>query len=305
MHDSNAVESRMTSIGMATSHAGEILQGALRRGASTQRLLLSLPAPAFWSRAEVVRTPGCPFSVYPSRSTKAYAGACRLLAHLDLDHPDVRVQLTTNIPVGKGCGSSTTDILATMRALLAHTGRHLEEEVLARLIVNVEEASDGSVLSHPALFRHREGIVEEYMPEAFPSMRVLVVDAQPSDAVDTLELTRPRYSHTQLSVFADLVAELRCAFRSRNPFRLGAVATASARISQQYLPKPHFDTFVSLVKRVGGYGVSVSHSGTVMSALLPAAGPCSREEVVAEETRGLGMRTLTRYVLDGASVVVP
>jgi uncharacterized protein involved in propanediol utilization len=290
------------SIGLATSHAGEILQGALRRGASTQRLLLSLPAPALWSRAEVVPTPGRPFAIEPSSAAKAYAGACRLLQALRGKRPDVCVRLTTNIPVGKGCGSSTTDILATMRALLAHTGRHLEEEAPARLI---EEASDGSVLSRPALFRHREGIVEEYLPDEFPPMRVMVVDALPAQSIDTVDLTRPRYSNTQLSHFADLVAELRCAFRARNPFRLGAVATASARVSQQYLPKPHFDTFVDLVRRVGGYGVSVSHSGTVMSALLPILGPCSRERIRAGEARALGMRALTQYVLDGPAPAMP
>jgi len=292
-------------VGVATSHAGEILQGALKRGASTQRLLLSLPAPVLWSRAEVVPTPGRAFSMHPSRSTKAYAGACRLLTHLRIERPDACVRLTTNIPAGKGCGSSTTDILATMRALLSFTGVHLDEEDLARLVVDVEEASDGSMLSRPALFRHREGIVEEYMPDAFPPMRVVVVDAQPFAAIDTIGLPRPRYSHDQLSYFADLVAELRCAFRARNPFRLGAVATASARVSQEYLPKPHFDTFVNLVRRVGGYGVSVSHSGTVMAALLPVLGPDSRGRILTDATGALGMRTLTQYVLDGGTVALP
>ena len=42
-----------------------------------------------------------------------------------------------------------------------------------------------------------------------------------------------------------------------------------------------------------------------MSALLPILGPCSRERILAEEARALGMRALTQYVLDGAAVAMP
>ncbi len=298
MHSSRSIiPGDSTAVGMATSHAGEILQGALRHGRRTRRVLLSLSAPALWTRAEIIPTPGRPLSVEPSWSRKAYDGACQLLERLRVRAPEVSVRLTSNIPVGKGCGSSTTDILATARALLAHTGRRMREEVVARLIVDVEAASDSSVLSRPALFRHREGTVEEYLPGAFPPLRVLVLDAQPSQVIDTLSLARARYSDTQLGHFADLVAELRAAFRERDPHRLGAVATASARVSQQFLPKPHLDALIGSVAAVGGYGVAVSHSGTVVSALLPVDAPALIESLIEQEAVRLGMRCLVRYAL--------
>jgi len=40
------------------SHAGEILQSAVRGADGVHRLVYSIPAPTLWTRAEVVTTPG-------------------------------------------------------------------------------------------------------------------------------------------------------------------------------------------------------------------------------------------------------
>src|SRR4051794_26183445 len=153
---------------VARSHAGEILQGAIRRDDRTRRVLVSLPAPCLMTRAEVLPTPGRTLSVLPGSASKARAAVEQLLAALGRPAPEVVVRLTTNIPRGKGCGSSTTDILATVRAMLKHLGASMDEHSLAKLIVAVEEASDSTVLSRLALFRHREGVVEEYLPLPLP-----------------------------------------------------------------------------------------------------------------------------------------
>jgi uncharacterized protein involved in propanediol utilization len=286
-----------TAIGVATSHAGEILQGAIRDGLRTRRLLLSLPAPSLWSHATVVETPGRPFTVKPTWAYKSRLAAERLFVRLDRALPDLSVELSTNIPVGKGCGSSTADILATVRALLRYTAAYMDEESVARLIVDVEEASDSTVLSRPALFRHREGVVEEYLPGAFPDLRVVVIDAEPQRRINTVTLERAAYTPRQLAQFEALVGELRLSFLESDARRLGRVATASARISQGFLLKPHLETLIALVGQVGGYGVAVSHSGTVVSVLLPADGDVEREVRVAVAARQLQMEIMTQYSL--------
>lgn len=296
---SNRIDSdvMMPCVGTATSHAGEVIQGAVRRDGRTRRLLLSLPAPLLWTRAEVRATPGSGLAIEPGCSTKAYRMACRLMTHLGLQPPEACVRLTTNIPAGKGCGSSTTDMLATTRALLRYVGRHVPEETVARLLVEVEEASDGSALSRPALFRHREGTVEEYLPGSFPAMRVLVFDAQPMETVNTVGLARARYSDDQLKFFAHLVRELRLAFHEGNALHLARIATLSAEVSQDFLPKPHFDDAVRLVRSCGGYGIAVSHSGTVLAALLPHGISLRAEDEIVGAARVLEMRCLTRYTI--------
>ena len=288
---------RQRRIQLATSHAGEILQGALHHQGRSRRLLLSLPAPSLWTQASVHATPGEPMRVEPAWASKAQRAASLLLARLGRRPPEVTIRLHTNIPSGKGCGSSTADVLATVRCLLAELKVTLPEEQIARFVVEVEEASDGSMLSRPALFRHREGVVEAYLDGAFPPMQVLVVDAQPDAIVETTSLPRARYSDSQFAAFRHLVKRLKRAFRQGNPHEVGRVATASARISEQFLPKPHFEEFLRLIHREGGYGLAVSHSGTVMSALLPLQLPAAGRDRLLRALDRWGQRVLTRYSL--------
>lgn len=284
-------------VAIARSHAGEVLQGAIRSNEGTRRLLLSLPAPSLWTRAEVRSTPGTPMTILPAWAHKTRSAVHRLLQHLHLEPPKATIRLTTNIPVGKGCGSSTADILAAVRALLRYLGETLEEETVAKLIVEVENASDGTVLTRPALFRHREGVVEEYLHGDFPPMSVVVIDTQPTEKISTTLMKRARYSDMQLEAFDSLLVRLRRAFREGCPYCIGDVATASARVSQQFLPKPHLDSLLKVVDAARGYGVAVAHSGTVASVLLPVDCNTEGRTHITTAAAYLGMRVLTEYRL--------
>jgi uncharacterized protein involved in propanediol utilization len=89
------------------------------------------------------------------------------------------------------------------------------------------------------------------------------------------------------------------AFLEGDAHRMGRVATASARVSQHFLLKPHLETLIEFVTQAGGYGVAVSHSGTVVSVLLPADGDIEREVRVAVGARQLGMNIVTQHSLHG------
>lgn len=286
---------------VARSHAGEVLQGAVRRPDGIHRLLFSLPAPTLWTKAELIATPGCALSINPHWASKTLSAARLLLSRLGFTEPEAVIRLTTNIPLAKGCGSSTTDILAALRAILAYQRITVAEEELARLIVDAERASDGSILSRPALFRHREGVVDQYLPGVQPNVRVIVIDSQPGEIVPTEQMPRARYSEDQLGFFAVLIGRLNRAFRLSNPSDFGAVATASARISQQFLPKPHLEEIISLVQQVGGYGVAVAHSGTIISAILPPQCPQESLVRVYGSVRELGMEIVTEFNLGVAA----
>jgi uncharacterized protein involved in propanediol utilization len=281
----------------AIGHAGEILQGALRRADGIHRFLCSLPAPTFASRAAVVPTPGQPLSLEPVWAWKAHRAA-QLLVESELPQfAECQIRLASNIPVAKGCGSSTADVVATLRALCSHLHLPLDETQLARLAVQAEGASDGIALSFPAIFRHREGRIEEVLPGGFPPMRVMVVDAQPESTVPTLTLVRPRYSDRELDAFEDLRQRLRMAFLNADPTAIGQIASASARLNQPYLPKPHLEDIVALVERNGGYGVAAAHSGTVLALLIPLAESGGHSARIREQLDRFGMPILAGFAL--------
>jgi uncharacterized protein involved in propanediol utilization len=281
--------------GTALGHAGEILQGGLRHSDGIHRFLCSLPAPTLGSQATLVPTPGRPLSIDPPWALKSLAAARLLLDRLGARHAEFAIRLASNVPVAKGCGSSTADIVATLRALLSHFGTSLPGTALARLAVEAEGASDGSVLGSPAVFRHREGIIEDTLPGEFPAMCVIVVDSQPNVTVPTLSMRRARYSDRQIDVFHALLSDLRQAFRNADPAGAGAVATASARINQEFLPKPHIEEVIAMVEREGGCGVAAAHSGTVLSLLLPASSPCDRRKRLVARSAELGMPVVTEF----------
>jgi uncharacterized protein involved in propanediol utilization len=61
---------------------------------------------------------------------------------------------------------------------------------------------------------------------------------------------------------------LRRAVNVQDSSLIGSVASASARMNQRFLPKPHFDHLEQMVERVGAVGLQVAHSGTVVGMLF-------------------------------------
>ena len=61
---------------------------------------------------------------------------------------------------------------------------------------------------------------------------------------------------------------LRRAIQDQDSSLVGQVATASAHINQQFLPKPHFNKFQAVVEQVGAVGFQVAHSGTIVGILF-------------------------------------
>ncbi len=234
-------------------------------------------------------------SIDPPWAWKALAAAQLLCTHVDAGPPELAIRLDSNVPVAKGCGSSTADVAATLRALLAHFGTALPESELARLAVEAETASDGSILPFPAIFRHCEGVIEEALPGALPAMHVIVVDSQPETTVPTLSQRRARYSDEQIESFQMLLSDLRKAFHAADPSAIGAVATASARINQEFLPKPYLDEAIAMVEREGGYGVVAAHSGTVLSLLLPATVSHEQRMRLISRFADFGMPSITEF----------
>lgn len=283
----------------ASGHAGEILQGAFRRPDGIHRFLCSLPAPTLTSAATVIPTPGRPLSIRPAWAWKSLAAARLLLESIGAGPAEIQIRLVSNVPVAKGCGSSTADVAATLRALRSHLGVPLDDAVIARLAVQAEQASDGSVLPFPAIFRHREGLIEEALPGELPAMHVIVVDTQPDVAAPTLSLRRARYSDRQLDLFEGLRERLRRAFNEADPAGVGEVATASARLNQEHLPKPRLEEIIALVESERGYGVAAAHSGTVLSLLSPASLSRERRTRTAARLAELGTPLLTEFTHPG------
>jgi uncharacterized protein involved in propanediol utilization len=271
--------------GVSIGHHGEIFQGVyVNPSGRLKRGLVSLMSGLFRSEAVFYPNSSGIVSVKPDWKIKAARAARLTLEHCDVRLTGGHLIIKNNMPPSWGLGSSTSDVTASIRAVSAAFGRTLPPRVVAGLAVKAEIASDSVMFSDRAvLFAQREGEVLEEFSQQLPPIEVLGFNTDPT-GYETLGAPPARYSWWEIEAFRPLLGMLRKAVNTQDPKLVGCVASASARINQRHLPKPHFDHLEKLVTRVGALGLQVAHSGTVVGLLFDPEGFHLSEQIA--EARG-------------------
>ncbi|MFJ6783538.1 GHMP kinase [Streptomyces yangpuensis] len=274
--------------GHAPCHHGEILQGVFLDAAGRRCAgLVTLPMSGPGSRAEFTRRPGTPperLTVRPADRTKAARAAVLAVEECALrcGEPPCggELRISGDIPVGLGMGSSTSDVIAVVRAVADSYGTRLPAAAVARLAVRAELACDPLMLdARPVLFAQREGRVLEVLGHRLPSLVVVGCALGGGAPVDTLSLPAREYDDHDVRAFERLRVLLRRAVTTGDAALLGRVATASARHGQRLLRHPEFDALVAIARRLGAVGVQIAHSGAVAGLLLDPSAPGLRHRV--------------------------
>ncbi|WP_327377924.1 GHMP kinase [Streptomyces sp. NBC_01216] len=315
-----AADGLPTGTGHAPGHHGEILQGVFLDGAGRRCAgLVTLPLPGPGTTARFVRRPGTPaeaLDVLPADRAKAARAAALAVAacarRTGVEPCGGELRLTGDLPVGLGLGSSTSDVIAAVRAVADSYGLRLAPGTVARLAVRAETACDPLMLDgRPCLFAQREGRVLEVLGPALPPLVVVGCVLGGGTPVDTLSLpARPpaQASDTEVRDCARLRARLRHAVATGDARLLGEVATASARRGQEVLGHPEFDVLTDLARAFGAVGVQLAHSGAVAGVLFaPAPGmrPRLRACLRALDAHGIPagptFTTITKETAHGAA----
>ncbi|WP_105386509.1 GHMP family kinase ATP-binding protein [Neorhizobium alkalisoli] len=277
-----SIASEEKSIGThsAMAHCGEILQGVFfDKTGHLHRGLITLPCPSLSTTADF-EPAGEKISVFPPSKTKAAAAARRTLAHLGLDGYGGKLTLSSNIPIGLGMGSSTSDIVSTINAVANAFRKRLSPETVAKLSVESEVASDSIMFTETiVLFAQREGVVLEHVGAQLPPLSIVCVNTAPAQTVDTVSFPPARYTAWEMEAFRSLLAMARKAILTGDASLIGRVASASARINQRFLPKPMFSEIERIAADTGAVGIQVAHSGTVAGLMFDAQNP-NVEELV-------------------------
>jgi uncharacterized protein involved in propanediol utilization len=282
-------------VGYGPAHFGELMQGAVARG----RILISLPCPLFRSVAEFTPSLGRGVHIRTAGKTKARRAAGIALAELGARWRGGTLAIRSNVPVGRGLGSSTADCVAAVRAVAAAAGTTLAPETIARIVVAAEGAADSTMFPSAVLFLHREGSVLEDLNGQLPAFEVLGFDTRRGGrGVDTLAQPRPQYSARELDQFAALAGLAREAVAAQDVRRAGYAATASARINQRFLPKPRFGDIEQVASETGAAGVAAAHSGTAAGLLYDPADEATAGRIAAASRKlaGMGIEATWRYV---------
>jgi uncharacterized protein involved in propanediol utilization len=256
------------------AHHGEILQGVFVTGDRLRRGLVTLPCPLYSTRATFLPTgdtAATGTTVRPAWRRKARRAADLTLARLGHPVPGGLLDITSDIPLCRGFGSSTADVTSAIGAVLAATGARLAPAEVGALAVEAETASDSLMYGTRAVvFAHREGEPIEDLGELMP-LSVLGFGTSPGGrGVDTLELPPARYTSWEIEAFRPLRGLLRRAVRDGDAGLLGRVATASTLLNQRHLPIPGLDDVLAAARAAGAAGVQVAHSGDVAGLLFDA-----------------------------------
>jgi len=221
---------------------------------------------------------------------KALEALRRTLDYVGADVSGV-LRINSPLPPGKGLGSSTADIVATVHAALRALGREMLPEEVARVALSVEP-SDGVMFPGLVLLDHRRGTTMRPLG-APPPMGCLVLDL--GGEVATEEFNR-RADLAELNARKE--PEVRRALKlilrgldRGDPWLVGEGATISALAHQSILPRQGLEEIVGESERFGAYGVVAAHSGTVVGVLLPPDGATAKhggEVFAAKGFRVLG-----------------
>lgn len=269
----------------ATAHHGEILQGVFRHRDAWSPALVTLPCPVLHSRAIFLLDHSGRVTVTPAGKTKAHRAAVQTLAKAGDPRLGGTLVIECEVAEGWGLGSSTCDVTAAIRAVAGALAIELPSSVIARDAVRAELASDSVMFgAEVVLFAHRDGWVIEPLGAHLPAMTVLGFNCDPTGSgVDTLSFPPIAYPPDELEHLESLRVALRRAVAVQDPWSIGQVATASARLHQRYLPKPGLERIFALAEALGALGVQVAHSGTVAGVLFDRADP--RREAKLERLR--------------------
>jgi uncharacterized protein involved in propanediol utilization len=199
----------------------------------------------------------------PAWCTKATRAAEAALDVLDVGPHLVRVERSSDLPVAKGLGSSSADIVATARAVAAAFGRSFAADELAALAGAIEP-SDPVMHEGVVASRRRGGILCRWDWSPTFTVAVLVPVAYATTPARAASRDRPVADD-------DLLHLLESGVRDRDPAPFVAAARTSARRSSR-AADPIVERTAAHVGRLGALGLNVAHTGTATGLLFPDTG---------------------------------
>jgi uncharacterized protein involved in propanediol utilization len=250
-------------VGSAFGTFGELLQGVLP--GNGRDFLVTFPI-SRWSTAmfrPVSRTGD--IEVFPASKRKSRALAARMLSSFGYPGGGI-LELESTLPEGKGLASSSSDLVATARAIGEAFGRRLDERAIEAFLRDIEP-SDGVMYSGVVAYYHREVRLRECLG-VLPAMTIVAHDV--GGTVDTIRfnMARKPFQKADKREYARLLDVLSHAVRDGDIVTVGEVATRSAVLNQKLLPRADLGGMLRLCRDVEGLGLVVAHSGTNLGILF-------------------------------------
>ncbi|WP_226665310.1 kinase [Metabacillus litoralis] len=238
---------------------GELVQGVL----DDQSFLLTFPLPELKTKA--VFTPQFHTKKVNGHKhfSKAILACEKLIKSLNLPTGGI-LKLYSTIPRGKGMASSTADIVAAMRAVADSYSINILGELISKIASEIEP-TDGVMYEHIVAYDYLNGTLIEPLGE-LPPYQLIGFDI--GGTVDTILFNQQQknYSFQQLQDLKSAYDLVKVGIKHQYLPSILNATTMSAKINQNWLPKPFFNEIDYLSSLCQG-GIVIAHSGTMMGIL--------------------------------------
>lgn len=206
----------------------------------------------------------------------------------------VSLRLTSDIPHGRGLGSSAAVAAAVARAVADLSGSELSSEVLHEIVQEAERVAHGNpsgldartVVAEGAI-RFRSGVVAP-LDIARPLTFVLADSGVPGSTVEAVSAVRTRRLGDPVGTDAliDGLAELTEA--ARTDLEAGDGGALGARMDRAHgllgllgVSTPGLDALVATARRAGALGAKLTGGGLGGCIIALAASPAGAQELAA------------------------
>lgn len=172
------------------------------------------------------------------------------------------INVTRNLPEGRGMGSSTADLAGSLAGMLKLMGINLTRKEFLKILTRVEP-TDGSFLPGITLVDHKKGSFWFRIARA-PHYKIFWIDT--GRVVDTVAFNlREDLKELNRRKEKEVKKALKMVFwglKTNNPTLFGRGLTIDAFAHQVILPKEELFWVYKFGKSLGAVGVNVAHSGS-------------------------------------------
>ncbi|MBS4750706.1 kinase [Granulicatella sp. zg-ZJ] len=185
----------------------------------------------------------------------------------DLVYPKDMFHITrkTSLPVGKGCSSSTADMISALYGMSLLKQEKLSMETLSSLCSKVEP-TDSVAFKHWTVINP---LTAKPLFETHWKPELYVYMLEPIETVNTVGLIRMSQSNVYDKQHSkELFTLFQKACQEKSLSLLSHVALESALLNDRRLPKPYLKDIIAFVKNYQLLGINIAHSGTVVGILL-------------------------------------
>ncbi|MQG25669.1 MAG: hypothetical protein FI694_02035 [SAR202 cluster bacterium] len=240
---------------------GELLQGVIEDSFA----LISCPVNLYNTVTIQIDTSGV--IKCDSELQKSITATERTLAFFEKSNLGATVKVSNPIPKLKGLGSSTSDITSCIAATADAIGEPIEALQIASIATSIEP-SDATMFEEMVLFGHRTGLLIDRLGD-LPLLDILAidfggtVDTVEYNMVDRFSVWKQHEKETQNALID--IAE---GIKTNNVALIGKGATANTFTAQKIKHNPDLDQVIELAQSINAAGISLAHSGTIISIIL-------------------------------------